>query len=421
MTAKIAINFTIGAVENKFFNAPPAGGRLIQVKHKFKILRIIARLNIGGPALHVIILNSELDPETYVSQLVTGRESPAEGNMNDLASEKGVVPIIIDALGREIFFKEDIRALIKLIRLINREKPDIVHTHTAKAGTLGRIAAKLTDVPIIIHTFHGHIFHSYFGSLKSKLFLWLERLLAKFTDVIITVGEQQRREIIEYRVAEPEKVVAVPLGLDLKPFINAKSDPNLLRDELGLNRNILLVGIVARLVPIKNHICFLEAARLVLERYDDARFLIIGDGELRKYLEQMTRELSLESRVIFMGFQHNLVKIYAGLDIVTLSSFNEGLPVALIEAMAAAKPVVSTNVGGVGDLILDGDNGLLVPSNDPAALAEAILFLLKNPDRRKMMGIAGRKKAYPLFDKNRLLLDIDRLYRKLLTAEKTHL
>ena len=393
----------------------------MQQKRKIKILRIIARLNIGGPALHVIILNSELDSGRYVSQLVTGIESPAEGNMYDVAEEKGVHPIVIDALGREIFFKEDFRALIKLIRLINIEKPDIVHTHTAKAGTLGRIAAKLTGVPVIIHTFHGHIFHSYFGFFKSKFFLWLERLLAKFTNVIITVGEQQRREIIQYKVAEQEKVVSIPLGLDLKPFVNTKTDPNLLRRELSLPRQTLLVGIVARLVPIKNHLCFLESARLILQNFDNVRFLIIGDGELRTYLEQKTRDLGLESRVIFMGFQHDLVKIYASLDIVTLSSFNEGLPVALIEAMAAGKPVISTNVGGVGDLILDGDNGLLVPSNDPAALAEAILYLLRNPERRKMMGGAGKKKAYPLFDKNRLLGDIDKLYRKLTKIERIKL
>lgn len=317
--------------------------------------------------------------------------------------------------------KRTFEALIKLIRLINIEKPDIVHTHTAKAGTLGRIAAKLTGVPVIIHTFHGHVFHSYFGFFKSKFFLWLERLLAKFTNVIITVGEQQRREIIQYKVAEPEKVVSISLGLDLKPFINTKTDPNKLRRELSLPRQTLLVGIVARLVPIKNHLCFLESTRLILQNFDNVRFLIIGDGELRTYLEQKTRDLGLESRVIFMGFQHDLVKIYTGLDIVILSSFNEGLPVALIEAMAAGKPVISTNVGGVGDLILDGDNGLLVPSNDPMALAEAILYLLRNPERRKMMGDAGKKKAYPLFDKNRLLGDIDKLYRKLIKIEGINL
>ena len=395
--------------------------KTLQKKRKIKILRIIARLNIGGPALHVIILNSELDLGGYISQLVTGREAPAEGNMYELAEAKGVHPIVIDALGREIFFKDDIRALIRLIRLINIEKPDIVHTHTAKAGAVGRIAAKLTGVPIIIHTFHGHIFHSYFGFFKSKFFLWLERLLAKFTNVIITVGEQQRREIIQYRVAEAEKVISIPLGLDLKPFVNTNADANELRFELSFPREILLVGIVARLVPIKNHLCFLKSARLILNQFDNVRFLIIGDGELRTYLEKKARDLGLESRVSFMGFQYDLVKIYAGLDIVTLSSFNEGLPVALIEAMAAGKPVISTNVGGVGDLILDGDNGLLVPSNDPAALAEAILYLLRNPERRKMMGEAGKKRAYPLFDKNRLLGDIDRLYRDLIKVKRINL
>ena len=385
-------------------------------ERKIKILRIIARLNIGGPALHVIILNSELNQSRFSSRLVTGRESAAEGNMNDLAASRGVGPVVIDALGREIFLKEDFRALIRLIRLINKEKPDIVHTHNAKAGTLGRIAAKITGVPIIIHTFHGHIFHSYFGYFKSKFFLWLERLLAKFTNVIITVGEAQRREILDYGVAPPEKVISVPLGLDLKPFVDMKFDPNLLRRELSLPPEIL---IVARLVPIKNHNCFLESARLVLEKFENVGFLVIGDGELRDTLEQKAKKLGLESRVFFLGFQHNLQKIYAGLDIVTLCSYNEGLPVALIEAMSAGKPVISTDVGGVGDLILDGDNGLLVPSESPKALAEAITYLLRRPERRRVMGNSGRRKAYPHFDKVRLLSDIDKLYHKLLSRQSS--
>jgi len=388
----------------------------MEKKRRYKILRIIARLNIGGPALHCIILNSELDPGRYVSMLVTGIESPYEGNMYELAEEKRVEPIVIYALGREIFFKEDFRALIRLIKLINLERPDIVHTHTAKAGTLGRLAAKLTGVPIVIHTFHGHVFHSYFGFFRTKFFLWLERLLAKFTDVIITVSEQQRDEIIKYKIAEPEKIVAIPLGLDLKPFIYSNSDPNELRKEFSVPEQTKLVGIVARLVPIKNHVCFMEAARLVLERKDDVRFIIIGDGELRSTLEQKARNLGIEARVIFMGFQNNLQKIYAGLDIVALSSYNEGLPVALIEAMAAGKPVISSDVGGVVDLILDGDNGLLVPTNDAKALAEATIYLLEHPDRRKMMGEAGRKKVYPFFDKKRLVEDIDILYENLLTG-----
>ncbi len=388
----------------------------MEVENRTKVIRIIARMNIGGPALHCIILTSELDPQRYRSILVTGKESPAEGNMYGLAREKGVEPVIIEALGREIFLQDDLRALVRLVRLINQEKPDIVHTHTAKAGTLGRLAAKLTSVPIIIHTFHGHVFHSYFGFFRTQFFLWMERLLAKLTDVIITVGEQQRREIINYKIAEPEKIISVPLGLNLERFINSTVQPDELRSELGISADALLVGIVARLVPIKNHVCFLEAARLVLERNDKACFVIVGDGELRAELERKARDLKIESRVIFMGFQHNLEKIYAGLDIVTLSSYNEGLPVALIEAMAAGKPVVSTDVGGVRDLILDGNNGLLVPSNDHKALAEAIIYLLRKPERRAMMGRAGREKAYPDFDKKRLVVDIDNLYRQCLAG-----
>ena len=194
-----------------------------------------------------------------------------------------------------------------------------------------------------------------------------------------------------------------------------------MRREFSVPEETKLVGIVARLVPIKNHVCFLEAARVVLAHYDNVRFMIVGDGELRSTLEQKARDLGIEDRVIFMGFQYNLQKIYAGLDIIALSSYNEGLPVALIEAMAAGKPVISTDVGGVVDLILDGDNGLLVPSNDPKSLAEATLYLLEHPDRRKMMGVAGRKKVYPHFDKKRLVGDIDNLYENLLAGGSSKL
>ncbi|MEW5768652.1 MAG: GT4 family glycosyltransferase PelF [bacterium] len=382
--------------------------------NQIKILRIIARLNIGGPAIHTTILTKRLNPERFQSLLVTGREGEHEGNMLDLLGETDLKPIVIEELGREISLWDDLKAFFKLYCLIRREKPDLVHTHTAKAGTLGRAAAYLAGVPLIIHTFHGHVLHSYFGPLKTKIFLWMERFLAKITHKIITVSQKQREEILAYGIGDPNKVISIPLGLELDRFINLEPLKGSLRKELNLSGQEVLIGIVARLVPIKDHSCFLSAARIVARRHPEAKFLVVGDGELREQLEKQTKKLGLEDRVIFLGFRGDLERVYADLDMVVLSSLNEGLPVAVIEAMASGLPVVATRVGGVIDLVEDEATGRLVPPNDPQALAEGILELLASPTEASKMGRLGRKKVYPSLSAGRLVKDIENLYEELI-------
>jgi glycosyltransferase involved in cell wall biosynthesis len=377
-------------------------------------MEVIARLNIGGSATHVILLAAGLDPAWFESTLVTGVEAAYEGNMLDLAARKGVQPLVIPELGREINPLKDWGTLIKLCRLFRDQRPHIVHTHTAKAGTVGRLAARLTGVPIVVHTFHGHVFHDYFGPLQTKVFIGIERFLASLSDRIVTVSEGQRQELAAYGVASLDKIAVVPLGFELNALLNCEPLRGQLRRELGISEGTALVGIVARLTAIKNHHLFLDAAKLVVEAGQEAMFLVVGDGELRAELEAYVAELGLTERVIFTGWRRDLPRIYADLDVVALSSLNEGTPVSLIEAMAAAKPVVATRVGGVSDVVFDKRSGYLVQSKDIGGLARGILDLLRTPDRAREMGLAGRAAVHPKYASETLLANMEKLYLELL-------
>jgi glycosyltransferase involved in cell wall biosynthesis len=384
------------------------------MKDKTRVMRVIARLNIGGPAIHTILLTAGLDPARFESTLVTGVEAACEGNMLDLAAQKGVQPLVIPELGREINPMKDWVTLFKLYRLFRDRRPHIVHSHTAKAGTVGRMAARLAGVPVVVHTFHGHVFHDYFGPLQTRVFIGIERFLASLSDRIVAVSEGQRRELAEYGVASLDKIAVVPLGFELDALLNCEPLRGQLRRELGIPDGMALVGIVARLTAIKNHRLFLDAARLIVEAGQEAMFLVAGDGELRAELEAYVAELRLAERVIFTGWRRDLPRIYADLDVVALSSLNEGTPVSLIEAMAAAKPVVATRVGGVSDVILDKESGYLVQSKDAEGLARGILDLLQAPDRAREMGLAGRAAVHPKYASETMLANIEKLYLELL-------
>ena len=380
---------------------------------KLRVLRAITRLNIGGPAIHAILLTRGLEDDRFTSVLVTGLEGPHEGTMRGLATAHGVRPRIIEELGREVSPANDLRATLRMYRLIRRSRPHIVHTHMAKAGTAGRLAARLAGVPIVVHTFHGHTFHSYFGRAKTALFLQIERTLARWTDRIVAVGEDQRRELAAYGVAPAGKIAVIPLGLEIEALLDAERERGKLKAELGLNGSSRLVGIVARLVPIKAHEVFLRAAARVRESEPNSYFLVIGDGERRAELQGIAAELGLGGAVRFLGWRDDMKQVYADLDVVTLSSNNEGSPVALIEAMAAARPVVATDVGGVGEVVRAGETGLLVPPRDPDALAGGILDLLRAPERAEAFGRAGRARVYPRHAASRLVGDVRGLYLEL--------
>ena len=318
---------------------------------KIRVMRIIARLNIGGPALHATLLTEALAPERYESVLVCGDVGDDEGDYLTLHGRDDVRLVRVAALGRQIRGLKDLAALSQLVRLMRKFRPDIVHTHTAKAGTLGRVAARIAGVPVVLHTYHGHVFHGYFSKLATRVFLFIERVLARFSTRLLTVSPTVRRELLELGIGTPEQLIVVPLGLDLERFRRSDAVKGELRRELGISVGTSLIGIVARLVPIKSHETFLKAAAIVADRNAAVRFVVVGDGERRSELEALSGSLGIGEKVVFLGWRRDLDRVYADLDIVALTSQNEGSPVSLIEAMTSECAVVSTRFGGVPDLI----------------------------------------------------------------------
>jgi glycosyltransferase involved in cell wall biosynthesis len=386
-----------------------------KVEDRIKILRIIGRLNVGGPAIHVVNLTAGLDPNRYRSLLVTGSENEAEGSMLDFALSHGVRPTVIPEMVTAFSLApRDAKALLKLYALMRQERPDIVHTHTAKAGFLGRAAARLAGVPIIVHTFHGHVLHGYYGAMKNQLLRRVEQSLALVTDRLVTVSEQVRHDLVGYGIAKAEKISVVPLGFNLDPFLNSHAQQGEFRREMGLSDEHKLIGIVGRLFAIKNHALFLKSAALIVAREPAARFVVVGDGVLRPALENQAQDLGIADRVLFTGWHRDLPRICADLNVLVVSSDNEGTPVSAIEAMAAGCPVVATRVGGLPDLIDDHKTGRLVPPRDAEALASAVLDLLNNTQTACELGQNAMAAVRQRFTVQRLLSDMDHLYTELL-------
>jgi glycosyltransferase involved in cell wall biosynthesis len=401
-------------------------------------VRIIARLNVGGPAKHVVWLTSGLEDAGYHSLLVAGTVPEGEEDMSYFADQAGVKPLYIPEMSREISLKDAVTTW-KLFRLLLRERPDIVHTHTAKAGTVGRVAGFLyrwfTPGVFIgrprackfVHTYHGHVFHSYYGRARTGVFLTIEKLLARLvTDRLVVVSEQQKEEIgREFRVGRADQIRVIRLGLDLNVFADYANRRALFRKELGIADNVTLVGIVGRLTEIKNHEMFLESvARVDLE---DVRFVVIGDGSLRASLEERARSLGLEEKVIFAGGRKDPENFYPALDIVALTSRNEGTPLTLIEAMANARPVIATSVGGVVDLLGNVieenssyqvcERGISVRPYDVDAFAAGLETLIKDKDLQSKFGRNGFEFVDRNYRKERLLDDIKGLYGELRVAK----
>lgn len=397
-----------------------------------KIVRIIARLNVGGPARHVVWLTKNLQTEEFQSVLLTGTVPGGEEDMNYFAAENGVAPVYIPEMSRELSAK-DIISLWKVFRRIYQEKPDIIHTHTAKAGTIGRVAGFFYRWLAwkrvkLIHTYHGHVFHSYYGAGKTKIFLLIEKTLANLTDKIVVISAQQKAEINEkFGVGNSSQFQIIPLGIDLAPFEKSETKNHVLREELGAAADEILVGFVGRLTEIKNIPLLLEAVKIYKEQNDSSlpklKFVIIGDGNLRSGLEAEVDKLGISDAVIFLGTRNDADIFYAGLDIVVLTSLNEGTPLSLIEAMANGKTFVSTEVGGVVDLLGETvetkegfkihERGIGISSSDANALFEGLIHLANDENLRKKLGSKGKEFVQNNYSKERLTADIINLYRNL--------
>jgi glycosyltransferase involved in cell wall biosynthesis len=407
-----------------------------------RVVRVIDRLNVGGPTKHVAWLGAGLDWGAFRTVLVTGTIASGEGDMAHFARAAGIEPIVISGLGRAIRLG-DVTVVVRLFRLFLRLRPDIVHTHKAKAGAVGRAAAflyrwltpsafLLRPRPCrVVHTFHGHIFHSYYGRLTTALFLAIERVLARFcTDRIITISERQRDDIVRrFRVARAEKVEVIPIGIEVETSETAAA----FRRELAMKDDLPLVGIVGRLCEVKNHALILRSAAQLAAEGVPFRVVVVGDGHLRPEIEACINALGLAGNVSIVGFRDDVTRLYPDFDVVALTSLNEGTPATLLEAMACGRACLATEVGGVADIMgtrhgtQNGftlwDHGLTVPSGDASAFAGGLRFLLERPGLRRTMGECGRAFVRAHMSKERLVRDIEALYHDLTgwAAEKGRL
>ncbi len=389
-----------------------------------KILRILNRFNVGGPTYNVAYLTKYISNE-YETILVGGQKEDSEASSEYILQNLQINYTIIPEIRREINLKRDFQAFRKLVQIIREEKPDIVHTHASKAGMLGRAAAIYCRVPYIYHTFHGHVFHSYFGKAKTQLFIYIERFLAKRSTAIIAISEKQKHELGDiYKICKPEKIKVVPLGFDLARFSeNQEEKRKQFRNTYNLQDDEIAIGIVGRLAKVKNHTFFIDAFKHCLEQSTNKkiRAFIIGDGELKEELQNYcttqnidyntNTDTNFNKPIVFTSWIQAVDIAYAGLDIVALTSLNEGTPVSIIEAQAAGKPIISTNVGGICDIVKENETAL-ISDIDLKTFSQNLQKLIEDESLRRQMSEASKAFSGERFSYQRLCRDMEKVYRE---------
>lgn len=385
-----------------------------------RVLRIINRFNVGGPVYNVTYLTKFL-PKSYETMLIGGCATSTEQDATYILESQGVEYEKLESMSRSIRFFNDLRTFFVLIKLIKSYKPTIVHTHASKAGALGRIAAKIMGVPVIVHTYHGHVFQGYFNPLVTKLVILLERFLGRLSTKIITISPEQQQEIVyKFNIIPVEKTIVIPLGFDLKRFEESQTKRDELRNELGISDRQRAVAIVGRLAPIKNHRLFIDAAALVLREYpNEFIFYVVGDGELKTEIKSYIENTHpiVNKNLVFTSWIADMTTLYPAMDMVCLTSINEGTPVSLIEAQASGVPVISTNVGGVKDIVQANETGVIMEGNTAEELAKHLIQLHLNSSLRMKMSQNARNFVKEKFTYQRLVDDMDRLYKNLLANE----
>jgi glycosyltransferase involved in cell wall biosynthesis len=386
-----------------------------------KILRIINRFNIGGPTYNATFLSRFLDDE-YETLLIGGLPEKDEADSLHILEEYGLSPMLISEMQRVPSFKSDRAAYRKIKQIIEEFKPDIVHTHAAKAGALGRKVAKACNVPVIVHTFHGHVFHSYFGKVKTEIFKQIERRLAKRSDGIIAISDIQKHELSSiHKICPADKIKVIPLGFDLDKFQDATSKREAIRGQYQIADEEIAIAIVGRLAPIKNHSLFLSSVEKVLESTSKKiKVFIVGDGEERQVISERVNELNSRfgCKIIMTSWIKNIGEFNAGMDIICLTSNNEGTPVSLIEAQAGNLPVLTTDVGGVRDVVKDGETGYIVPKNNVTLFSEKLLFLIENDEERARLSKNGWDFVREKFHYTTLVNNVNEYYKFLLEKKK---
>jgi glycosyltransferase involved in cell wall biosynthesis len=370
---------------------------------------------MGGPAHQAALLSGRrFYPDRYETLLVHGTLAPGEASLADLSEAEGATMRPVSELRQPVSPFRDSQALLKLIRIARAFRPDIVHTHTAKAGFLGRQAAlAVRPRPVIVHTYHGHVLEGYFGATKARLYLELERALARVSDRLLGVSQATVEDLVRLGVAPAEKFSVLPLGLDLDPLAEPDESSRVAsRDELGVGAGQVLLVFVGRVVPIKRLDLLLPALGEARKSEPRLRLAVVGDGDERPRLERQAAELGIAGDVLFLGYRRELRPVFAAADVAVLTSDNEGTPVSLIEAAAAGLPAVATDVGGVREVVT-GETGIVVPRGDVGGLASAMVEMATDPQRRKECGRAARHRALGRYSAERLLGDVDALYSEL--------
>lgn len=380
---------------------------------KIKVLHIHTLPVISGSGINTILTMIGLDKDTYEVEFACAPGGPLIEKV--INQEIRFHPI--KNFVQKIDICDDLLALWELICLMRQKRYDIVHTHNSKAGFIGRLAARIAGVPIVVHTIHGFAFHEFERPPRRRLFVWLERFAAKFTDKLITISEPLTQWGLKLNIGKPEKYITIYSGIEMDKF-QVKVDINEKKQKLGLKHTDLIAGVVSKLWEGKGHRCILEAAKTVITKVPNVRFMFVGEGYLREELEILVQRLGLSDYVIFTGFRIDIPEITAIFDIAILASFFEGLGRVLLEAMVLEKPVVATNVGGIPEIVKDRVNGFLVPAGNSHLLAEAIIKLLKDENLRQSMGRIGRKMIDEKFSAKKMVEDIEKLYCELLKKER---
>jgi glycosyltransferase involved in cell wall biosynthesis len=388
--------------------------------HPIRVLRVIARLNMGGPAIHVSNLAAGLETRGYHTTLVAGSLARGEDSMSFLAERLGVSVFSVPDIQREVSLLHDARSVARLAHLIRSERPHILHTHTAKAGAIARAASLLAGDArprVVLHTFHGHVLKGYFDPRRTALFRQVERTLARASDVLVAVSPEVRDELVELRVAPREKFVVIRLGIPLEERLGDPTAEEDYRRLYGIPSGAFVVGWVGRMTGVKDTAAVLDIVRAARERGVDAVLCMVGDGPDRERLEQLAHELGIARVCYFVGYQEDVAGYYRLFDAFVLPSVNEGTPVSAIESLASRTPVVANRVGGVPDVVRDGVDGFLVEPGDVDGAAEKLATLAGNPELRARLGEAGRSRVLERYSVPRLVDDVDRLYRALLAAK----
>lgn len=398
---------------------------MIESKGKIRVLRIINRFNLGGPTFNVAYLTRYMD-DRFETMLLGGTKDESEASSEFILEDLGIKPTVISEMKRAISPKSDYKSFQEISRAIKEFRPHIVHTHAAKSGTLGRLAAFQNNVSIVLHTFHGHIFHSYFGKASTTIYKLIERYLAKRSSRIIAISQLQADELsIIHKIVDPSKIEIVHLGFDLSRFQKDQAEKRkAFRDRYSLDDKDIAIGIIGRLVPIKNHKMFLNAVKPVHAANPNARFFIIGDGESKNELLDYCRKSDIafnwmkapdqDKPLCFSSWIKEIDQVMAGFDIITLTSLNEGTPVSLIEAQSAAKPIVSTRVGGIEDIVVEDGSALLCGINEQMLFNQHLIKLSKDALKQSAMGKIGQAHVTEQFSYHRLITDMQSLYLKLI-------